>query len=237
MGHTKVSVKSNEVLFLAAGVSMLFQRALPMFWWARTEGWKQSNWKSSRRNNITDVPHNNKTDWQFENVNIVNSRTCRWTYIRKKINCKIIRLGIWEERLYYCCKVIVFLLGIFQGHLYIESRLISHHAFINALQTKIIHELTQTNCYCSFMLCWINAECTLPYTYLSSSFVVLLSQYIQFQPVAHFEQMITYYIYMYRTDNTSLSLSPSSPSKNAQRHSIGSSRWTSLQCCDLSESL
>ena len=43
VGHTNGSAKSNEVLFLAAGVSMLFHRALAMFWWARREGWKQSS--------------------------------------------------------------------------------------------------------------------------------------------------------------------------------------------------
>ena len=37
-------MKSKVVLFLAAGVSMLFQRAFAMFWWARRDGWKQSNY-------------------------------------------------------------------------------------------------------------------------------------------------------------------------------------------------
>ena len=43
VGQTNGSVKSKEFLFLAAGVSMLFHRALAMFWWAIRDGWKQSN--------------------------------------------------------------------------------------------------------------------------------------------------------------------------------------------------
>jgi len=43
VGHTISSEESKDVFFWAAGVSMLFQRALAMFWLPITEGWKQSN--------------------------------------------------------------------------------------------------------------------------------------------------------------------------------------------------
>jgi len=49
VGHTKASEKSKVVLLSAAGVSMLFQRALAMFWCAMTEGWKQSNCMREKR--------------------------------------------------------------------------------------------------------------------------------------------------------------------------------------------
>jgi hypothetical protein len=42
VGQTNGSVKSNVVLFLAAGVSILFHRDLAMVWWASRDGWKQS---------------------------------------------------------------------------------------------------------------------------------------------------------------------------------------------------
>ena len=49
VGQTKGSVNTNEVLFLAAGVIMLFQRALAMFWCPIRDGWKQSSCGETER--------------------------------------------------------------------------------------------------------------------------------------------------------------------------------------------
>ena len=39
-GHTNGSSALKEVFLLAAGVSILFHRALAMCWWPTKEGWK-----------------------------------------------------------------------------------------------------------------------------------------------------------------------------------------------------
>ena len=89
VGQTNGSLKSNVVLFLAAGVSILFHRALAMVWWASRDGWKQSNYKEK----IKQVP-------DVENV----------SHRGKEVNGEVISPGLREEWLRNCCKVIVLLL-------------------------------------------------------------------------------------------------------------------------------